>query len=373
MRYLYLSSVLFSSCFISLAFAYYKFYPGFFLFFPFILVGITLILCSKTNMRLTWTLVFYIVFLGFYFIVNRILGDYQHIFVLSVAILIFLLSALLLDVEVGHLILTAFFRLILITLFIETVLTWLNTELLMTYFYLDNSNSGYRDLPNKLIEVIDGNIPGLNSIYFGAQSASQLSFMATAYFFERNRQRRLSLFKPDFLLSLVICIYSLSITSIFMMMSCLFISIFRFRKITVKLTIVLMISLVGSFATLIFLQHYSSILEVIEIYILEAYWGRFVSIDLISLLFGIGFRGELPNESTAEVGFLNYLIRLGLIGQLLLLFVIFCYPFLKTKDWSIKYLILIGFISLIHYPVSIGIPFIFITIFIASMALSYQR
>jgi len=363
--------MLFSSAIISIAAAYFKFYASYKFLFIYLLFVI-FIFGAKIEKNISWKIFSLYFILLCYIIINSALGNTHQFILLLIVLLTLFISRIIIKnnscEKIDHQ-LSNFFIIILLFLLMELIIVIIDPALLHDLFYFNNSNEGYRALDNKLTSYLGYDLYGLNSIYFGAQSASQLSLMSLVYFiFKYKRYASLSnlLFMVT---SFIILLFSLTITIGFIIIILLTLALLKMKRVAslglifaVLLTII--IYNIKQF-------HYPDFRKLIGIYVIDPYLLRFSKLDMVSLIFGTGFKGEIIfSELPAELAILNLTIRLGLFGFLLLAFTLFIYPFLRTSDWMLRSLLIIGFFSLMHYPVSVEFPFITLTILIAALSLS---
>jgi hypothetical protein len=366
--------MLFSSAIVSIAAAYFKFEPDFkflfiYLFFCIFIFGTKI----EKNMSLA-TLFLYLILL-WYVLANSLIGNIHQVILVLIVLPVSLLGRAIIKSNGCEKIyhhLGDFFIVILFFLLIELVIVLTHPAILYELFYFNDSNQGYRLLNNKITSYLGYDIGGLNSIYFGAQSASQISLMSLVYFIF-SYKRHTSFFNLFLIItSFIILFFSFTITIGFIIILILFITVLKMKR-GVLFALIFVVP-----ATIIFYNiiqfHYPDFKELIGIYVIDPYLLRFSKLDIYTLLFGTGFKGEIIlSELPAELAILNLTIRLGLTGVVLLTFAIFIYPFLRTGDWMLRYLLIIGFFSLMHYPVSIDFPFIIVTFFIAALSLSCRE
>ena len=212
-------------------------------------------------------------------------------------------------------------------------------------------------------------VSGLNSIFLGAQSASLFLVLSIFWFFRKARENANSKDYLFFVISTILLILSPTVTgAILFLIGCiLYIFLFNIdRKISYK-TVSIVFSL--TIISLVFIYFYIDAQHNFYYLIsdtLFATFNKFSDFHFSQIISGVGpaYTGYLVSN---EIALIALMLMYGIVGFTIFLFLFILLPLniginLERSDRIYILMILLLFISLIHYNASIRGGFLFLYI-----------
>jgi hypothetical protein len=207
------------------------------------------------------------------------------------------------------------YKILLTFMFIELLFTLFYSELLFELFS-SNSNtivSGYTGVTSKFIQMLNLNIGGLNSLYFGPQAASSISIAGLVCFYPYDKNFNN---KKWYIISLFFFVITFTFTTLIMFFMWLLMTIIFFPKCRRIFVIIMLISLpicaviyerYMSHITInghtLELVYYNSFVEIIN---------AFINLPVNYQLFGIPHTDQITEyTSTFEFHYMLSMFRNG--------------------------------------------------------------